>query len=129
DYRYFPEPDLGPVVVTEEMLVEIQSSLPELAIARRRRFVEQYQLPVYDATVLTETRELGDYFEAVVAALPTKDPARYKGASNIIMTDVLRVVTEQKLEMENFPIAPDRLAQLVELFASDTISSKNVKDI
>jgi aspartyl-tRNA(Asn)/glutamyl-tRNA(Gln) amidotransferase subunit B len=129
DYRYFPEPDLPPVIVTAEMIERAEKALPELAIARRRRFVEAYGLPAYDAGVLTESRELGDYFESTVAALPTKEPVRYKGASNVIMTEVLRVVTEEKLEIESFPIEPERLAGLVELFASDAISSKNVKDI
>jgi aspartyl-tRNA(Asn)/glutamyl-tRNA(Gln) amidotransferase subunit B len=129
DYRYFPEPDLAPVIVTEEMLEGIRRALPELAIARRRRFVEQYGIPAYDAAVLTDSRELGDYFEAVVSALPTHDAERSKRASNIIMTDVLRVVTDQKIDIGSFPVSPARLAELVELFASDTISSKNVKDI
>ena len=79
--------------------------------------------------MLTESRELGDYFESTVAALPTKSPDRYKGVSNVIMTEVLRVVTEERVDVESFPIEPARLAGLVELFASDAISSKNVKDI
>jgi aspartyl-tRNA(Asn)/glutamyl-tRNA(Gln) amidotransferase subunit B len=129
DYRYFPEPDLLPVIVTGEMLDAARAALPELAIARRRRFTEEYGLPLYDAGVLTESRGVGDYFETVVGALRQRDPERCKGASNIIMTEVLRVLTEEKSEIEDFTIEPARLAELVELFASDTISSKNVKDI
>jgi aspartyl-tRNA(Asn)/glutamyl-tRNA(Gln) amidotransferase subunit B len=129
DYRYFPEPDLVPVVVTDEMLEEVRASLPELAGARRRRFVEQFGIPVYDAGVLTESRALGDYFEAVTDALPTHTPDRCKIASNVVMTEVMRVLTEQKIDADELPIDPPRLAGLVELFASDTISSKNVKDI
>ncbi len=129
DYRYFPEPDLPPVIVSEEMIEMTRQGLPELAIARRRRFAEQYGLPAYDAGVLTESRELGDYFEATAGALSRKDPERYKVVSNIIMTDVMRVLTEERIEVEHFPIEPARLAGLVELFASDAISSKNVKDI
>ncbi len=79
--------------------------------------------------MLTESRELGDYFEATAGALSRKDPERYKVVSNIIMTDVMRVLTEERIEVEHFPIEPARLAGLVELFASDAISSKNVKDI
>jgi aspartyl-tRNA(Asn)/glutamyl-tRNA(Gln) amidotransferase subunit B len=129
DYRYFPEPDLVPVVVTDEMLEEVRASLPELAIARRRRFVEQYALPPYDAGVLTESRSLGDYFEAIAATLTSPTPDRYKIASNLVMTEVMRVLTEQKIDVDAFTIEPKRLAELVELFASDTISSKNTKDI
>ena len=129
DYRYFPEPDLVPVVITDEMLEQVRASLPELAIARRKRFVEQYGLPAYDAGVLTESRALGDYFESVAASLKEKSSERYKIASNIMMTEVLRVLTDQRIDIEAFTIRPQRLAELVELFASDTISSKNVKDI
>lgn len=129
DYRYFPEPDLPPVVVSEETLEELRAGLPELAVARKRRFADQYGLPAYDAAVLTESRALGDYFERAVAALEKKGLDRYKLVSNIVMTEVLRVLTEEKVEIEAFPIEPQRIAGLVELFASDAVSSKNVKDI
>jgi aspartyl-tRNA(Asn)/glutamyl-tRNA(Gln) amidotransferase subunit B len=129
DYRYFPEPDLAHVIVTDTMIHQIRAGLPELAIARRRRFIQQYGLPAYDAAVLTESRALADYFESVVAALPEREAGRNKVVSNIIMTEVLRILTDQKLEITEFPIEPTRLAELVELFATDTISSKNVKDI
>lgn len=129
DYRYFPEPDLVPVVVTDAMLEEIGATLPELAVDRKRRFVREYALPLYDAAILTETRALGDYFESCIAMLERKEPTRFKGVSNVLMTEVLRILTEQKMEIEEFPIEPARIAELVELFVSDTISSKNVKDI
>ncbi|MDB5033607.1 MAG: aspartyl/glutamyl-tRNA(Asn/Gln) amidotransferase subunit [Chlorobi bacterium] len=129
DYRYFPEPDLPPVAVTEQMLEEARAGLPELAIARKLRLASQYGLPLYDAGVLTESRELGDYFERTIESLTAGGMERYKLVSNIIMTEVLRVLTEEKLEIADFRIAPERLAGLVDLFASDAISSKNVKDI
>lgn len=129
DYRYFPEPDLLPVIVTEEKIEEIRAALPELAIARRRRFSEQYGLPAYDAGVLTDTRALGDFFEETVNALRRKESDRFKLVSNIVMTEVLRVLTEEHIEIDEFRIGPARLAGLVELFAEDVISSKNVKDI
>ncbi len=129
DYRYFPDPDLVPVVVTDQMLEEVRSGLPELAVDRKRRFVREYGLPSYDASILTETRALGDYFETTVAALGRKEADRCKVVSNIMMTEVLRVLTEQRMEIARFPIEPARIAELAELFASDTISSKNVKDI
>lgn len=129
DYRYFPEPDLPPVIVTGEMLDTLRGALPELAVTRKRRFIEGYSLPAYDAAVLTESRGLGNYFEETVGALAQKDAERYKLVSNVIMTEVLRILTEEKVEIEDFAIEPRRLAGLVELFAADAISSKNVKDI
>lgn len=129
DYRYFPEPDLVPVIITDEMLEAVRVQLPELALPRKRRFVEEYDLPTYDAGVLTETRALSDYFEAICAALSRREPERFKGVSNIVMTEVLRVLSDQRMNVEDFPIEPVRLAELVELFVSGVISSKNVKDI
>lgn len=129
DYRYFPEPDLPAVVVTEEMIEGVRAELPELAIPRKRRFASQYGLPAYDAGVLTESRALGDYFEQAAAALSRKDPEAWKVTSNIMMTEVLRILTETHSAIEEFPIEPVRLAGLVDLFAGDVISSKNVKDI
>jgi aspartyl-tRNA(Asn)/glutamyl-tRNA(Gln) amidotransferase subunit B len=129
DYRYFPEPDLVPVIVTDEMLDSVRTLLPEFALPRKRRLVAEYGLPAYDAGVLTETRALGDYFEAACAALSQRDPERFKGVSNVVMTEVLRVLSEQKMKIEEFPVEPTRLAELVELFVSGVISSKNVKDI
>src|SRR5207248_462657 len=78
DYRYFPEPDLLPVVVTDEMLNQVRAALPELATARRRRLATQYGIPAYDAGVLTESRALGDYFESAVDALKEQKPDRFK---------------------------------------------------
>ncbi len=129
DYRYFPEPDLVPVIVTDEMLEQVRGSLPELALPRKKRFIADYALPPYDAAVLTESRALADYFEAVCAALAAPGPERFKGVSNLMMTEVLRILSEQKIDIGEFPVEPARLAGLVDLFASDVISSKNVKDI
>lgn len=129
DYRYFPEPDLPPLVIADSTLEEIRASLPELAQARRHRFVEQYDLPLYDAGILTETRDLGDYYEQAAGRVALREPASWKLISNLMMTEVLRVLTERKIDIDAFPISPERLAGLVDLFASDAISSKNTKDI
>jgi len=129
DYRYFPEPDLPPLVIDDSTIADIRESLPELAQGRRRRFIDQYGLPAYDAGILTETRLLGDYFERAAGAVRQQDPASYKLVSNIVMTEVLRILTERKIDIDHFPIAAERLAGLVDLFASDAVSSKNVKDI
>lgn len=129
DYRYFPEPDLPPVIVAEERIEQLKTTLPELAIARKRRFIDQYGLPSYDAGVLTETRELADYFEKAVGCLDKSDDASCKVVSNIIMTEVMRELSERKIDILEFPVEAARLAELAGLFVSDTISSKNVKDI
>ncbi len=117
------------MIVSDEQIERLNDTLPELAVGRKRRFVEQYDLPAYDAGVLTESREMADYFEQAIAALQTKDSARYKGISNLLMTEVMRELSERKIGIERFQIEPARLAELAELFVSDTISSKNVKDI
>ncbi len=129
DYRYFPEPDLPPVIVTDEQIAMLRGTLPELAVPRKRRFAEEYGIPAYDAGVLTESRDVADYFEAAVAALPSKGPDRYKIVSNMVMTDVLRELSERRIAVADFPVEPTRLAELADLFASDAISSKNAKDI
>ena len=129
DYRYFPEPDLPPVAITDEQIERIRNELPELAIARKKRFVEEYGIPAYDAGVLTDSRGTADYFEQATAKVLTKGGDRYKTISNLMMTEVLRELSERKISIAEFPIQPERLASLAELFASDTISSKNMKDI
>lgn len=129
EYRYFAEPDLPPVIVSDEQIERLNDTLPELAGVRKRRFIEEYDLPAYDAGVLTESREMADYFEHAIAELPTKDSARYKGISNLLMTEVMRELSERKISIERFQVEPARLAELAELFVSDTISSKNAKDI
>lgn len=129
DYRYFPEPDLGGVIVSDEMLTAIRNSMPELPLARKRRFVEQYGLPWYDSGILTETQELGAYFEDCCAALKEQTKERYKLVSNWIMTEVLRYLSEQGITVKEFPVTPMNIAELVELFASEVISSKIAKEI
>ena len=129
DYRYFPEPDLPPVVITQSLIEEIRSSLPELSRARASRFVSEYGLPAYDAGVLTESKELADYVEHAMQCLKDSSREASKVVSNIIMGEVLRELSERKIEITQFQIEPHRLAELAEMFASDEISSKNVKDI
>jgi len=124
DYRYFPDPDLMPVIVDEKWRNEILSSLPELPDARRERFVFQYKLPVYDAQILTSSRELADYYEQVLTE--TDD---YKTASNWVMTDVLKTVNEQKISVKDFSVTPQNLGKLVSLISKNTISGKIAKEV
>ena len=123
DYRYFPEPDLLPVTVSEEWLASIRSRLPELPSARRRRFLEEYRLPDYDASVLVADRGVCDYFEEVVRR--GADP---KLASNWVMGEVLRELNERKIDIEEFPVGAERLAQLIQLLSDGTISTKIARE-
>jgi len=124
DYRYFPEPDLRPLAVSPEWLAEVRGSLPELPAERRRRFVSEYALPEYDAGVLTQERELADYFEA--AARESGNP---KAASNWIMTELLRKLKQDARPLAAAPVGPSALAALVKLVAAGTISGKTAKDV
>jgi len=124
DYRYFPEPDLLPVVVNDEWKSEIAKSLPELPDDRKQRFVSQFGLPEYDSDVLTQSRSVADYYERVISA--TDD---YKSASNWIMGDVLKVLNEDKIEITDFSISPDNLGALVNLIKKGTISGKIAKEV
>jgi aspartyl-tRNA(Asn)/glutamyl-tRNA(Gln) amidotransferase subunit B len=129
DYRYFPDPDLVPVLVDQAWVAQIQSTLSELPVARRNRFVEAYRLPAYDATILTQEKELADYYERAAGLLDQKNEEGFKTVSNWVMTDVLRVVNEGHLSIVQFAIAPDRLAAMINLISSGVISGKIAKEI
>jgi aspartyl-tRNA(Asn)/glutamyl-tRNA(Gln) amidotransferase subunit B len=124
DYRYFPEPDLPPLVVDSARRETLRAALPELPEARRHRFESAYGLPAYDAALLTETRGLSEYFEATAAAcgLP-------KAASNWVMGEVLRTMKEQGIDIDGFPIAPAALGALIRIVEAGTISSTVAKDV
>jgi aspartyl-tRNA(Asn)/glutamyl-tRNA(Gln) amidotransferase subunit B len=124
DYRYFPEPDLPPVVVDAERIAGIRAAMPDLPAERRRRFVEQYALPDYVAGQLTQSRALADYFETAVAA-----GASAKAASNWIMGELARKLKEHDADIESSPLTADRLAGLVTLVANGTISGSMAKDV
>ena len=122
DYRYFPEPDLMPVVLPPDLVREWASGLPEPPRQRRERFVREFGLPEYDAKVLAADKDVGDYFEEAV-----RQAKRPKAVSNWVMTDVLRTLSEQNLSIKTFPIRPDALAELVELTEAKTINSSTAK--
>jgi aspartyl-tRNA(Asn)/glutamyl-tRNA(Gln) amidotransferase subunit B len=133
DYRYFPDPDLVPVVVDEAWIADVRSHLPELPTKRRDRFVEELGLPLYDADVLTAEKPTADYYEqtlqAVLEASPADRTESAKTLSNWVMTEVLRVVGEKKVSIREFPIAPQRLAGLLRLIQEGTISGKIAKGV
>jgi aspartyl-tRNA(Asn)/glutamyl-tRNA(Gln) amidotransferase subunit B len=124
DYRYFPDPDLMPVVIDESWKNEIHKGMPELPDIRLKRFISDYSLPKYDAQVLTSSRELADYFESVLGE--TDD---YKSASNWVMTEVLKTLNDQKIEIKDFTLSPINLGKLIKLINNNTISGKIAKDI
>ncbi len=124
DYRYFPEPDLMPVVVDDKWKEEIRKQLPELPENRKERFIEEYKLPNYDAEILTSSRNLADYFERILNV--TSD---YKSASNWVMGDIMKVLNEDKIDIRGFPVAPENIGRLINLINDNTISSKIAKEV
>lgn len=124
DYRYFPEPDLVPLEISDEWIEEARQSLPELPEARKKRFVTQLGLPEYDAEVLTGSRELADYFESIVG-----QDVDAKAASNWVMGEVLRVLKEKNIEINDFRVSAQYLAELIRLVRQDTINLKTAKSV
>jgi aspartyl-tRNA(Asn)/glutamyl-tRNA(Gln) amidotransferase subunit B len=117
DYRYFPDPDLMPLALTEARIAEIRATLPETPAKRRDRFVSEYGLPEYDAGVLTAEKACADYYESTVQA-----GADAKKASNWIMSELVSQITD-------CPVTPDALASLLGLIAKGTINGKIAKDV
>ncbi len=124
DYRYFPDPDLVPIRVAGNWIAEVEKSLPELPLEKRKRFVDAYQLSSYDAGVLTSKRALADYFEETA-----KLSGQPKLAANWIMGDLLRFLNEDKREIESSLITPAALAEMISLIEAGTISGKMAKEI
>ncbi len=129
DYRYFPEPDLPPLVISAEWRESVKVALPELPPAKRARFVAEYGIPPYDADVLILTREIADFFEAVA-----KGCGNGKAASNWIMTEVMREMKGRAsdggdVSYASMPITPEQLAELIRLIDADTINGKTAKDV
>ncbi len=123
DYRYFPDPDLPPVVVQEERLEEIRSSLPELPDEKKNRFVRDYNLPEYDSSVLTAVRQLADYYEEVVAL-----GGDSKKSSNWIMSEVLAKLDDPE-DIEKFPVDAKNLSALLKMIDKNVINGKIGKTV
>ncbi|MGW8368416.1 MAG: Asp-tRNA(Asn)/Glu-tRNA(Gln) amidotransferase subunit GatB [Gammaproteobacteria bacterium] len=125
DYRYFPDPDLLPVVLEDEFLEQVAASLPELPGAKRRRFCEEYGLPDYDAGVLTTSRDLADYYEHVVES-SGGDP---KLAANWVMGELSGALNKAGLEIGESRVSSAALADLLKRIADNTISGKIAKEV
>ncbi len=124
DYRYFPDPDLPPLVIDDAQVARVRAALPELPSARRARFVAEHGLSAYDARLLTDERVLADWYEAAARA-----HGDGKKIANWVQTDLLRELHREGRAIDTCPIRPEQLAQLVELIDDGTISGKIAKDV
>jgi aspartyl-tRNA(Asn)/glutamyl-tRNA(Gln) amidotransferase subunit B len=124
DYRYFPEPDLLDIYIDEEWKARIAAEIPELPDQRQKRYIEELGLPIYDAKVLTVTKEMADFFEGTVAA-----GAESKLASNWIMGDVSAYLNSEGKELHQVALTPEGLAGMIKLIENGTISSKIAKTV
>jgi aspartyl-tRNA(Asn)/glutamyl-tRNA(Gln) amidotransferase subunit B len=124
DYRYFPDPDLVPLVIGPEWIEAVRSTLPELPEAKRTRYVTGLGLPEYDAEVLAATREIAEYFDACVALYP-----QVKTVSNWVMGDLLRALKEDSREIADCPVTPALLTDMLKLIDNGTISGKIAKTV
>lgn len=124
EYRYFPEPDLVPLQITEEWIEEIRVGMPELPDARKQRIESEYGISPYDAAFLTDTRALADYFES--AAKASGDA---KAAANWIMGDLARLLNTASADIADSPIPPERLAEMIRLISDGTINGKIAKSL
>jgi aspartyl-tRNA(Asn)/glutamyl-tRNA(Gln) amidotransferase subunit B len=124
DYRYFPDPDLVPLKIDERWVDEIRQSLPELPAEKKDRFGRQYQIPEYDAEILTSTRPMADYYEECVRLF--SEP---KTVSNWMMGDLLKELKRDEREIEQCPVTPGHLAEMLSMIHAGTISGKIAKDV
>ncbi|MBR0103267.1 MAG: Asp-tRNA(Asn)/Glu-tRNA(Gln) amidotransferase GatCAB subunit B, partial [Selenomonadaceae bacterium] len=124
DYRYMPEPDLPPIVTTDEEIEAFRKSLPELPDARRARLIKDFGLSDYDAGIITSSRAMAEYFDAVIA-----NGADAKAVANWIMGDLSKNLNAEGLTIENSPVDARRLAEMIKLIANGTISGKIAKTV
>jgi len=124
DYRYFPEPDLVPVEISDEWIKETMNELPELPEKKRERFIQNYKIPEYDAGVLTASKEIADYYEKSASLYP-----EFKVISNWVMGELLRELKNDGQKINESPIKPEDLVELLKLIDKGTLSAKMAKTI
>ena len=129
DYRYFPDPDLPPLIIDDAWIARIRAELPELPAAMKIRWAAQYGLPAYDAAALTASRELAAYFEDAVAAMGNTGSDNAKTLANWVLGEVAAGVNRAEIEMQGVPVSAAQLARLVERIADATISAKMAKEV
>ncbi|SHE22764.1 Asp-tRNA(Asn)/Glu-tRNA(Gln) amidotransferase subunit GatB [methanotrophic endosymbiont of Bathymodiolus puteoserpentis (Logatchev)] len=125
DYRYFPDPDLLPVIISDELRTQVRADLPELPQIKRQRFIAEYQLDAETAGILSSTKQLAHYFEALVKS----SGCDAKTCSNWVTGDLLGVLNKQSLDIAQSPISYERLAGLLQRIADNTISGKIAKQV
>ena len=124
DYRYFPEPDLPAIIITESRLSNVKGEMPEFADEKAKRFINEYKLNEMEAATLSSEQELAEYYEEVVKV---SDDARL--AANWVLTEILRVLKEKNISIEEFSVEPENIGKLIKLIKANTISSKIAKDV
>ena len=124
DYRYFPEPDLPAIIITESRLSNVKDEMPEFADEKAKRFTNEYKLNEMEAATLSSEQELAEYYEEVVKV---SDDARL--AANWVLTEILRVLKEKNISIEEFSVEPENIGKLIKLIKANTISSKIAKDV
>src|SRR6266699_3808143 len=130
DYRYFPEPDLPPLVISRAWVEELRTQLPEFPDARRARYIAEYGLSAQDSNVLTEDKPLGDYFEQVMAASHVADrKARARAASNWVLSDVARLLKTHNVASDARQLSPAALADLLDLLDKQRITGTQAKEV
>ena len=126
DYRYFPDPDLLPLVVTDSLIETIKATLPELPDAKKQRFMKDYGLSAYDSDVLISEKELAAYYETILNAGTKRDAKR---AANWVITELLGALNKMGKDIETSPITPAQMGGLLDLMEDNTISGKIAKDV
>src|SRR6266480_4347167 len=130
DYRYFPEPDLPPLVISRAWVEELRAQLPELPEARRTRYIAEYRLSAQDTNVLTEDKALGDYFEKVLAVSQSSDlKDRAKAVANLVLNDVVRLLKSNSISVFVSPLSPAASANLLDLLEKERITGKQAKEV
>ena len=124
DYRYFPEPDLPAIIITESRLLNVKDEMPEFADEKAKRFINEYKLNEMEAATLSSEQELAEYYEKVVKV---SDDARL--AANWVLTEILRVLKEKNISIEEFSVESKNIGKLIKLIKANTISSKIAKDV
>jgi len=129
DYRYFPDPDLPPLVISQELVDRIASTLPELPDTKKKRFMADYELNAYDAAVLTTDIETSSYFEEALSALKNKDKKTVKLLANWLIVELFGLLNKESVSLKDSKISAQNLAETVNLIAANTISGKIAKQI
>ncbi len=124
DYRYFPEPDLVPIVVSDEWVEQIKGTIPEMPEQRQARYIGEYGLPEYDAFILTSSKKMADFFDSTVS-----EGAKPKTASNWLMGDISKILNDKELEPADIPFTPAQLAKMIALIDKGTISNSAAKKV